>query len=350
MRSVRIRLGRASAVLAAAAIAAAVFPGAVAQAADTEYLVNPSFEQPGSNAAQPTGWQAALLDGETSPFRLVTQTFNAAGQFPPPAPVPDGQFALEVFWQVGSNLGQLGVGTRQTVNVPASNDLTFSYDAVQTFYADSRAVSWGGAVAEVEFTAGGQTNKLRYFNMNSRPDYSGLPTDSATTKYIIGEQFSGSGVWLSNSRDLDADIATKFGVSNFTITAVTVGNLQNRIATSPFSNMTSYFDNVHLTKAEVEAPEVPVSVSAQSRCIAGKAYVAVSARNDHNAPVSFEVESAFGAKSFTDVAAGASGYQSFATRQVSVGAGSVTVTATGTVGGQAATTVVTADYPAINCA
>ncbi|BCB77712.1 hypothetical protein Pflav_041220 [Phytohabitans flavus] len=97
-------------------------------------------------------------------------------------------------------------------------------------------------------------------------------------------------------------------------------------------------------------PEVPVTVSAQSRCIAGKAYVAVSARNDHTGPVGFEVESVFGAKSFTDVAAGASGYQSFATRQVSVAAGSVTVTATGTVGGQAATTVVTADYPAINCA
>ncbi|MFD0743701.1 hypothetical protein ACFQ1L_19170 [Phytohabitans flavus] len=66
---------------AAAAVAAAMLPGAVAQAAGTEFLQNPSFELPGSNAAQPTGWQTALLEGETSPFRLVTQTFNAAGQF-----------------------------------------------------------------------------------------------------------------------------------------------------------------------------------------------------------------------------------------------------------------------------
>ncbi|MFD0743702.1 hypothetical protein ACFQ1L_19175 [Phytohabitans flavus] len=163
-----------------------------------------------------------------------------------------------MFWQVGSAMGVLGTGVKQTVNVPSANDLFFSYDAVQTFYADSRAVSWGGAVAEVEFTSGGQTNKLRYFNKGSRPDYSGVPTDSATTKYIIGQQFADNGIWVSSSRDLDADIAAKFGVSNFTITSVTVGNLQNRIATSPFSNMTSYFGDVELTKGGVnETPTDP---------------------------------------------------------------------------------------------
>ncbi|WP_173165581.1 hypothetical protein [Phytohabitans suffuscus] len=65
----------------------------------TELLVNPSFEQPGANAAAPTGWTPVLLENETSPFRWVVRTFNGAGQFPPPALVPDGQFALEMFWQ-----------------------------------------------------------------------------------------------------------------------------------------------------------------------------------------------------------------------------------------------------------
>ena len=269
MRSVHSRLGRHRlggylAAAATAALVAATLPGSTAQAAATEYLQNPSFEQPGANAAAPTGWTPVLLEGETSPFRWVVQTFNAAGQFPPPAPVPDGQYGLEMFWQVGSNLGLLGIGAQQNVSVPAATDLFFSYDTVQTFYPDSRAVNWGGAMAEVQFTAGGQTNKLRYFHPGSRPDYTGTPTDTATVKYVIGEQFPGSGTWIANTRDLDADIAATFGVTDFTITAVTIGNLQDRKATNPLSNMTTYFDDVELTKGGVN--EDPVDPPVPGDC------------------------------------------------------------------------------------
>jgi len=256
MTSVHSRLGRRRlrgflTAAAAAALVGAALPGAAAHAAATEFLQNPSFEQPGANAATPTGWTPVLLDGETNPYRWVVQTFNAAGQFPPPAPVPDGQYALEMFWQVGPNLGVLGTGARQNVTVPAATDLFFSYDTVQTFYPDSRAVNWGGAMAEVQFTAGGQTNRLRYFHPGSRPDYTGSPQDTATVKYIVGTQFTGNGAWIANSRDLDADIAAKFGVTDFTVTAVTVGNLQDRRATTPLSNMTTYWDDVELTKGGV---------------------------------------------------------------------------------------------------
>ena len=62
------------------------------------------------------------------------------------------------------------------------------------------------------------------------------------------------------------------------------------------------------------------------------------------------LETAYGERSFTDVAPGANAYQSFATRSASIAAGSVTVRATGTVDGREVTTVYTADHPAIACA
>jgi hypothetical protein len=94
---------------------------------------------------------------------------------------------------------------------------------------------------------------------------------------------------------------------------------------------------------------VPVTVTAQPRCLAGKAYVAAQARNDHGAPVDIALATAFGERSFVDVAPGANAYQSFATRSASVPAGSVTVRATGTVDGREVTTVHTADYPGVAC-
>ncbi|MEU9884553.1 endonuclease/exonuclease/phosphatase family protein [Sphaerisporangium sp. NPDC051011] len=259
MRSLQRGIGRRIAAVIVAALVAAPLSGAVAQADTvTEYLQNPSFEQPGANAAAPTGWTPVLIGNETAPYRWVVQTFNASGQYPPPSPIPDGQFGLEMFWQVGSNLGVMGIAAQQNVNVPSANDLYFSYDAAQTFYPDSRSANWAGAMAEVQFTSGGQANSLRYFHPMSRTDYTGSPQDSATTKYIIGERFTGNGDWVANSRDLDADIRTKFGITDFTVTSVRVGNLQDRKAVSPLPNMTTYWDDVELTKGGVnEGPGNP---------------------------------------------------------------------------------------------
>ncbi|GGM81946.1 family 43 glycosylhydrolase [Dactylosporangium sucinum] len=89
--------------------------------------------------------------------------------------------------------------------------------------------------------------------------------------------------------------------------------------------------------------DLPVTVNAQTRCTAGKAYVAVQARNDHDAPIDITLETPYGNRTFTGVAPGANAYQSFATRSASISAGSVTVRA-GT------TTVITAAYPGATCA
>lgn len=95
---------------------------------------------------------------------------------------------------------------------------------------------------------------------------------------------------------------------------------------------------------------VPVTVTVQPRCLAGKAYVAVQARNDHDAPVRIELDSGYGERSFASVAPGAGAYQSFATRAASIAAGSVRVLATGTVRGKEITTVHNADHPGVTCA
>jgi hypothetical protein len=95
---------------------------------------------------------------------------------------------------------------------------------------------------------------------------------------------------------------------------------------------------------------VPVTVTAQSRCLGGRVYVAVQAHNDHDGPVRIDIETGYGERSFPAVAPGANAYQSFATRAASVAAGSVTVRATGTVTGTEVTTVYPAEYPGVACA
>ncbi len=96
-------------------------------------------------------------------------------------------------------------------------------------------------------------------------------------------------------------------------------------------------------------PELPVTASAQTRCVGGRAYVAVQATNGHTAPVDITLETAYGTRTVTAVAPGTNAYQSFTTRATSIPAGTATIRATGTVDGTTVTTVVTANHPALSC-
>ena len=78
-----------------------------------------------------------------------------------------------------------------------------------------------------------------------------------------------------------------------------------------------------------EETEAPVTVTAQTRCLAGTAYVAVRAVNDDDAPLAVRLVTAFGTHEAAEVAPGASAYQSFSTRSAHVDAGEVTVEAGG---------------------
>ncbi|MBD8079575.1 glycoside hydrolase family 2 [Cellulosimicrobium arenosum] len=98
-----------------------------------------------------------------------------------------------------------------------------------------------------------------------------------------------------------------------------------------------------------EAPALEVTATADTRCLAGAAYVAVRATNDDDVPVDVTLTTPFGSKTVNDVAPGKSAYQSFKVRAESAEAGSATVTATGEVDGEAVTTELDAPYEAPSC-
>ncbi|WP_214103805.1 OmpL47-type beta-barrel domain-containing protein [Acrocarpospora catenulata] len=156
----------------------------------------------------------------------------------------------------------------------------------------------------------------------------------------------------------DVPGASAYGTSttafnNVTFTPVTTPRVRATIRAN--GNGTTY-SAVAITEWRVFADDpgtkpavVPVTVTDQPRCIGGKVFLAVQARNDHGSAVNISLETPYGERSFADVAPGANAYQSFATRAAAVTAGSVTVRATGTVDGKQVTTAYTAEHPAVTC-
>lgn len=111
---------------------------------------------------------------------------------------------------------------------------------------------------------------------------------------------------------------------------------------------TSQVVEVPVTVTEGQ-PTLAIDVTVSTRCLAGKAYVAVRAENGEDAPVAIRLVTPFGTKEFAAVAPGANAYQSFATRATSVEAGTVTVEATRGTGDEEVTASITADYAAVTC-
>ncbi|MFD6753684.1 family 43 glycosylhydrolase [Micromonospora gifhornensis] len=97
------------------------------------------------------------------------------------------------------------------------------------------------------------------------------------------------------------------------------------------------------------AAELPVTATAQTRCIGGTVYLAVQARNDHDGPVAIELETAYGKRSLSAVAAGANAFQQFNTRTATLAAGTATVRVTGSIDGRTVTTTHTVNHPGATC-
>ncbi len=92
---------------------------------------------------------------------------------------------------------------------------------------------------------------------------------------------------------------------------------------------------------------VATTAVVETRCLAGKPYLAVRVTNDDDVALDVDVETAYGSKSFTDVAPGKSAYQSFAVRTTPA-EGTVTVTAR-TAGGDDRESVEEVAHPAPAC-
>lgn len=97
-------------------------------------------------------------------------------------------------------------------------------------------------------------------------------------------------------------------------------------------------------------PELPLTATAQARCLAGTAYLAVRATNDGDAPADVVLSTPYGERSFAAVAPGKNAYHAFAVRAASVAAGTVTVTGATTVDGEEVSADLAVPFDATDCA
>ena len=116
-----------------------------------------------------------------------------------------------------------------------------------------------------------------------------------------------------------------------------------------FDRALSADEVVSVYAGDDEEPALDVTVTAEARCLAGKAYVAVRATNGEDVPMAVTLDTPFGSKTVSDVQPGKNAYQSFAVRSTSVEAGTATVTASGEVDGEEVTTELEAGYAASSC-
>src|SRR5690606_5963543 len=95
-------------------------------------------------------------------------------------------------------------------------------------------------------------------------------------------------------------------------------------------------------------PELDVTVETGARCVVGRTVLTARVANGSDVPVTVDVESAFGSRSLS-LAPGRQASHAFTTRQTTVEAGTVSVTATATVDGQEVSVPLEADYDAHTC-
>ncbi|MEU4449581.1 family 43 glycosylhydrolase [Actinosynnema sp. NPDC050801] len=96
-------------------------------------------------------------------------------------------------------------------------------------------------------------------------------------------------------------------------------------------------------------PSLKVAGTADTRCAGPNVKLTVHVTNNESVPVDFVVETPYGTKSFDDVKAGKTRFHPFTTRQSSVTAGTVTVTATATVDGHEVSTRIPVPHEARSC-
>ena len=195
-----------------------------------QVLSNPSFEF----GATSSGWTLVYLGNE-----------NTGGSCDTHGNYVDGNASGRVK-QVSGGLGLRGSAAEQTsrtfgtVNQTTTN--TLRYYARYQYHAGKDSADLRMAIVEVEFTSGGATYKLRYYHSNA-----GMPTDNATVKYIDGG-YPGWQTWtLDQVCNLNENIKNKFGLTTFTVTAVRVGVLMNKI-NSGNTAIHGLFDNLRLIK------------------------------------------------------------------------------------------------------
>lgn len=113
--------------------------------------------------------------------------------------------------------------------------------------------------------------------------------------------------------------------------------------------VTPTLESVAPQTIELPETELNVTISTTTRCAAGKPVVAVQINNADDVAVALKIETPLGSKTVASLGAGKASSYAFTGRAGALAAGTVTVTATGTVDGQPLTTVVDGAYGARTC-
>jgi DUF1680 family protein len=114
---------------------------------------------------------------------------------------------------------------------------------------------------------------------------------------------------------------------------------QDHVTTTPYT----------VVVREQAAPALSVEATVSKRCIGGKTILVVQATNVNDVAVRATLRSAFGDKTWAQLAPGKTAAQSFTTRLPSVSAGSVAVELSGSIGGEEVTSSHTVEYSAMSC-
>ncbi len=261
-------------------------PASANPAPGTNLLENGNFETPNVNGEPPMGWSLTDLGAETDPYSASIDTYNASGEYKPPAGDPDPLgVADEVFYEAGSSTGVEGIGASQSSatfgSITQADDPQVSFSTVSTESPEASVANWAGSAFEVYFTSGAQTYTLIYFNpwQAYESTFSGSPTNSANVKYIIGTTLTPSTWYTQPARDLGTDIDTAFGLTTYTVNSVVCGDLEDTTNSGyPYPNMDGYFADVALAEGGAPSGALPeVSAVALLPVVAAVAVLAVGA-------------------------------------------------------------------------
>ncbi|HEX3426543.1 MAG TPA: hypothetical protein VHT30_10465 [Acidimicrobiales bacterium] len=244
----------------------------------TNLIVNGNFAVPGPGSppegTPPADWAVTNLGAETAPYSANIGTYDASGQYPPPAGDPDPSgIAIEDFYEAGSSTGVEGLGGTQTSatfgSITNADVAQVSFSTVEKTPPDTSVAAWAGSGLQVDFTSGANSYSLVYLDPWSAPTgetYSSSPASPSpsTTKYILGPTLT-QGTWSTQSpRDLNTDISNQFGLSTFTVNDVRFVELEDATNSGyPYPNMNSYFADIAVTEGSPAAvvPESPVAVA-----------------------------------------------------------------------------------------
>ncbi|WP_265522647.1 DUF1349 domain-containing protein [Oerskovia flava] len=260
----------------------------------------------------------ALVRAETSRHEVADGTLTiptyasgVAGAAFPLQPVPDGA------WEVTT---QLEIEPTQA----------YQQAGILLYRNDS-------SYAKIDFNVGQGGLRFSYLwrnagvDRNASQDSRVVPAGTATTVWV---RLASDGEQVRSFASIDGVDFREIGrpVPLATLAPTGVG-LSAMRGTTGAPEITASFDWFRWTPSEAEAAECAtgepaVEATSQVRCLAGRAYVAVSARNVSDGPVAVRLATAYGERTVHDVAPGASVYQAFGARAASVGAGSATVMAT----------------------